>query len=227
VYVWADEEMRCGNTPAPLRLVVEDIAGNRTPIPLRVESKVMTNALGAKAVFNEGNATLIGAEVKRLFAGGAKLYLLFASGPCVRWEAPAASMLYLWLGAEEIQKRESAAEHVGTTRTDAMAPAAAFGDGEEAEIWLGDLKSRETESRVAAAQHLGRSRSTGRAVQALIEAMNDPEGRVRFTATIALADIGRSASAALPVLEATCKDDAGRKIGPQACEAANKIRGQR
>src|SRR5206468_5563497 len=67
-------------------------------------------------------------------------------------------------------------------------------------IWLEDLESPAIESRTASAQYFGRSghlKDASVVVAALVETMNDPEWKVRFTATIALGDIGEAAAPAL------------------------------
>jgi hypothetical protein len=97
---------------------------------------------------------------------------------------------------------------------------------DELSIWLADLKSPGIDNRIAAAQHFGksgRSASVSQVIEPLVEAMADPEWRVRFTATIALGDIGAPAARALPALQAACADDQGKKIADQACKSAERI----
>jgi hypothetical protein len=94
--VWAKSEMDCGNLTAPERIVMEDSAAKRTPLPLKVEVSIKKNAFGAEASFATGTARLPTPDLKRTMATGGKLHVVFEGGPPVSWDAPADKMALLW-----------------------------------------------------------------------------------------------------------------------------------
>lgn len=122
ILVMAHNEMKCGNGPKPLRLVVERGA-TRRPVTLAVGQEVKQNALGAQAVFFFGRGAATPEEMKALFATDATLYLIFESGPFVKWTAPTSTMLRLWATEAELRAAEAQKAQVAQKRRAAQAAA--------------------------------------------------------------------------------------------------------
>ncbi|HET6578419.1 MAG TPA: HEAT repeat domain-containing protein [Gemmatimonadales bacterium] len=97
-------------------------------------------------------------------------------------------------------------------------------DGRTLSEWVADLKAPAPQTRNAAAYEIsGMGPAAAAAVPALIQALDDPSGAVRFPVTVALGEIGPAASAAVPRLKKMMDEETNDEIASAAKRAIRKI----
>jgi HEAT repeat protein len=88
---------------------------------------------------------------------------------------------------------------------------------------IADLKSSEERDRVIAVRLLPQRRGdTARTVPALMEALKDNEGDIRWSAAIGLGTLGESAKEAIPALQVALRDR-DRRVREAARVALSRI----
>jgi HEAT repeat protein len=97
-------------------------------------------------------------------------------------------------------------------------------DGRTLSEWVAELKAVAPQSRNAAAYEIsGMGPAAAPAVPALIAALDDPEASVRFPVTVALAEIGPAAKAAVPRLKKMMEEEINDEIAAAARRALKRI----
>ena len=109
-------------------------------------------------------------------------------------------------------------------QTAAAKPQEPVSGGRTLSEWIEDLKGLAPQTRNAAAYEIaGMGPAAAAAVPALIVALDDPIGAVRFPVTIALLEIGPAAKAAVPRLQTMVDEEINDEIAASARRALRHI----
>jgi HEAT repeat protein len=154
--------------------------------------------------------------------GGRASGLYFIGHACARWKTLAGGfMSNRTLGslfAALLLLTTNAAAQGSTAKKEPVA------DGRTLSQWVADLNAPAPQTRNAAAYEIsGMGPAAAPAVPALIKALDDPSGAVRFPVTVALREIGPAASAAVPRLKKMMEEETNDELASAAKRAIRRI----